>query len=340
MARMARTGTAALVFLAVLATTGSAEAKISPAKAASLQKDLGEDRTAGIYVDHDSGNMVVTVTDEKAADRVRDAGGIAKLVKRSEHQLEKVTALLAKKAKIAGTSWGINPKTNKVDVTYDTTVNLEERTKLKDVIDEAGEAAVDTEKTGLLRPFIAGGDAILGASSRCSLGFNVLRGGVRHFLTAGHCGKTIATWSTPSASTIGFSFPSDDYALVTYTGSTATAPVTATGNVDLYNGTFQEISSAANAVVGQTAKKSGSTTHVSTGSVQGLNQTVNYPQGTVSGLIRTSVCAQPGDSGGALFAGTVALGLVSGGSGSCSTGGTVYYQPIGEVLSKYGATIY
>jgi streptogrisin D len=147
---------------------------------------------------------------------------------------------------------------------------------------------------------IAGGDAILGASSRCSLGFNVLRGGVRHLLTAGHCGKTIATWSTPSASTIGFSFPGDDYALVRYTCSTATDPATATG-------------SAGSAVVGQTAKKSGSTTQVSTGSVQGLNQTVNYPQGTVGGLIRTSVCAQPGDSGGALFAGTVALGLVSGG---------------------------
>jgi streptogrisin D len=127
---------------------------------------------------------------------------------------------------------------------------------------------------------------------------------------------------------------------VRYTGSTSTLPTAATGNVDLYNGTFQEISSTGNAVVGQTAKKSGSTTHVSTGSVQGLNQTVNYSTGTVSGLIRTSVWAQPGDSGGALFSGTVALGLVSGGSGSCSTGGTVFYQPVGEALARYGATIY
>jgi copper chaperone CopZ len=70
---------------------------------------------------------------------VRDAGGIAKLVKRSENQLEKVTALLARKAKIAGTSWGINPKSNTVLVSYDTSVDLAERTKLKDVIDEAGE---------------------------------------------------------------------------------------------------------------------------------------------------------------------------------------------------------
>ena len=339
MQRMARAAAAAVICVVVLGSTQAAEAKISPAKAASLTKELGEDRTAGFYVESD-GDIVVNVTDTKAHKQVRDEGGVAKLVERSENQLERITALLAKKAKIAGTSWGINPKTNKVLVTYDTTVNLEERTKLRDVIEEGDEDAVTTEKTGLLRPFIEGGDAILGPSSRCSLGFNVLRGGVRHLLTAGHCGKSIATWSTPAATTIGFSFPGDDYALVRYTGSTSTLPTAATGNVDLYNGTFQEISSAGNAVVGQTAKKSGSTTRVSTGTVTGLNQTVTYSSGTVTGLIRTSVCAQPGDSGGALFAGTVALGLVSGGSGSCSTGGIVFYQPVTEVLAKYAATIY
>ena len=42
---------------------------------------------------------------------------------------------------------------------------------------------------------------------------------------------------------------------------------------------------------------------------------MNYPQGTVTGMIRTTVCAEPGDSGGALFAGNTALGLTSGGSG-------------------------
>ncbi len=91
---------------------------------------------------------------------------------------------------------------------------------------------------------------------------------------------------------------------------------------------------------GQAAKKNGSTTGVSSGSVQALDQTVNYAQGAVYGLIRTNICAQPGDSGGALFAGTVALGLVSGGSGSCSTGGRVFYQPVVETLQRYGATIY
>jgi hypothetical protein len=67
---------------------------------------------------------------------------------------------------------------------------------------------------------------------------------------------------------------------------------------------------------------------------------VNYAEGTVTGLIRTNVCAEGGDSGGALFSGSVALGLTSGGSGNCSSGGTTYFQPVTEVLSRYGVSVY
>jgi streptogrisin D len=74
--------------------------------------------------------------------------------------------------------------------------------------------------------------------------------------------------------------------------------------------------------------------------VTALNATVNYAQGSVSGLIRTTVCAQPGDSGGSLYAGSTAYGLTSGGSGNCSTGGTTYFQPVTEPLSVYGVSVY
>jgi streptogrisin D len=74
--------------------------------------------------------------------------------------------------------------------------------------------------------------------------------------------------------------------------------------------------------------------------VTALNATVNYPQGTVTGLIRTTVCAEPGDSGGSLYAGTSALGLTSGGSGNCSSGGTTFFQPVTEPLSVFGVSVY
>ncbi len=40
-----------MTFLTVFGATESAQAKITPGKAASLAKELGEDRTAGTYLD-------------------------------------------------------------------------------------------------------------------------------------------------------------------------------------------------------------------------------------------------------------------------------------------------
>jgi streptogrisin D len=51
------------------------------------------------------------------------------------------------------------------------------------------------------------------------------------------------------------------------------------------------------------------------------------------------VCAEPGDSGGALFSGDTALGLTSGGSGDCSSGGETFFQPVHAALDAYGASI-
>ena len=93
---------------------------------------------------------------------------------------------------------------------------------------------------------ISGGDAIYGGR-RCSLGFNVRSGSTYYFLTAGHC-TNIASWYANSSKTAllgtvtGTSFPGNDYGIVRYTSS-ANPP----GNVNLYNGTTQDITSAGNA---------------------------------------------------------------------------------------------
>lgn len=67
---------------------------------------------------------------------------------------------------------------------------------------------------------------------------------------------------------------------------------------------------------------------------------MNYAEGTVSGLIKTNLCPEAGDSGSPLFDGGKALGLASGGSGNCSTGGVTYYQPVTEPLAVYGVSVY
>ena len=165
------------------------------------------------------------------------------------------------------------------------------------------------------------------------------KGGEPHFLTAGHCTEGISTWSDSSGTVIGenvaSSFPGDDYGLVKYT-----ADVAHPSEVNLYDGSTQAISGAAEATVGMQVTRSGSTTQVHSGTVTGLDATVNYGNGDiVNGLIQTDVCAEPGDSGGSLFSGDKAVGLTSGGIGDCSSGGETFFQPVTEALSATGTQI-
>jgi streptogrisin D len=306
--------------------------------ASTLDDSLGGD-AAGSYYDATTKALVVNVVDERAAEAVREAGGQARVVENSLDELKAVRQTLADRATLPGTSWAVDPVTNKVAVTADSTVVGAAWDKLSGVVNDLGGMAELTKVAGEFKPFVAGGDAITGGGGRCSLGFNVVKGGQPYFLTAGHCTEAIQTWSDAQGTQIGTnegsSFPDNDYGLVKYAAGVAHPSV-----VNLYNGSTQSITGAGAATVGQQVTRSGSTTQVHSGQVTGLNATVNYGNGDiVNGLIQTTVCAEPGDSGGSLFAGSTALGLTSGGSGNCSSGGTTFFQPVPEALAAFGAQI-
>lgn len=227
---------------------------------------------------------------------------------------------------VKGIAWYTDAASGKVVVTADSTVSAADVAALK-------HDAVQVNRTsGIFTPLLSAGDAIYGGQYRCSLGFNVVKGGTYYFLTAGHCGKVAKTWYTNSnhttliGPTTDYSFPGNDYALVRYDNASLSHP-----------GGF----TAANAFVGEMVTRKGSTTGTHSGKVTALNVTVRYSGGgRVGGLIQTTVCAEPGDSGGPLYDGTKALGLTSGGSGNCSSGGTTFFQPVTEAASVYGVTIY
>ena len=238
-------------------------------------------------------------------------------------------------ADVAGTSWYVDQDTNKLVVTADRTVSDDEIAKIKRTAGANADAIEIKHTEGKFQKLISGGDTIQTTSWRCSLGFNVRSGSTYYFLTAGHCTDGAGTWynssGTAIGSTSGSSFPGNDYGLVRYTGSTA------------HEGTVgsQDITSAGTPSVNQTVTRRGSTTGTHSGRVIALNATVNYgADGIVSGLIDTTVCAEPGDSGGPLYSGTTAYGLTSGGSGNCSSGGETFFQPVTEALSAYGVSLY
>lgn len=336
-----------LALVVAFAAAGTAHAaepsKLGPAGARAVVDAL-EGKSAGAYFSRAGNGMVVTVTDKAAAAEVRAAGGIARIVERSGAELERITALVGRGAGVGGTAWGIDPKENKVVLTVDGTVGAAERVMLNAIVKPFSDAVRVERADGALRPLAGrpiGGDAIfLRNGSRCSVGFNVLtRDGVPHFLTAGHCSRDLPAWSTQggvTATTSGVSYPGDDFAVARYDDG-----VRRSGYVNLYNGQVRDIRRAGDAYVGQAVQKSGSTTGLGSGTVTAVDQSVNYGNGEIiDGLVRTDLCAEAGDSGSALFAGTTALGLLSGGSGDCTAGSMTWFQPVTEALNAYGASVY
>jgi len=341
LAAAAATATATTLLTAPAAT--AAPAPSDPGRlAATLAERLGS-RSAGSYYDNARGKLVVTVSDDAAAQTVARAGALPRRVARSGAELQRIMADFDRSIDVAGTAWAIQPASNQVVLTLDATVTGAELAKVRAIAAKYGTAVRIEQVSGTFRTTIAGGQAIYASGARCSLGFNVRdNSGNLYFLTAGHCTNISSTWYANSSGTtvlgtrVGTSFPGNDYGIVRYTNTGIAKP----GTVYLYGAGEQDITSAGNAYIGQSVRRSGSTTGVRSGIVTALNQTVRYAEGTVSGLIRTTVCAEPGDSGGPLFAGTTALGLTSGGSGNCLWGGTTFFQPVTEALSAYGVEVY
>ena len=185
---------------------------------------------------------------------------------------------------------------------------------------------------------LVGGAAITAESVRCSVGWSVRSGSTLSVLTAGHCTEDASTWDGPDRRPLGTvtrsRYPIEDYGLIQVdpaawrpSGQVAGGP-TVTGSTP--------------SGIGAPVCRSGSTSGYHCGEIDSLDATVNYGSGVVvSGLVRTSACAEPGDSGGPFVdPGTAqAQGTLSGGSGDCTTGGESYFEPLAPLLERFGLTL-
>ncbi|WP_260190707.1 S1 family peptidase [Actinophytocola gossypii] len=316
-------------------TEDQARSRLAAEKQASttnleLRKQLGDDYAGG-WLKGDT--LVVGVTNAEAAGSVREGGAEPRLVERSVAELDAVQDTLDanRDAVPAGVaSWYVDVTTNTV-VVNTRSVAAGERFVLASGVDrDAVRVVRSTESPRPLIDVVGGNPYYIGSGSRCSVGFSVNGG----FVTAGHCGRTGASTSQPNGQFAGSSFPGNDYAWVRVGSGN-----TMVGAVNNYAGGRVAVGGSQDAAVGSTVCRSGSTTGWHCGTIQARNTSVTYPQGTVSGLIRTTVCAEPGDSGGSLLAGNQAQGVTSGGSGNCRSGGTTYFQPVNEILQAYNLTL-
>nr|WP_107054874.1 S1 family peptidase [Streptomyces aureocirculatus] len=295
----------------------------------------------GSWFDAERGRLTVAVTGQRAAAEVRRTGAAVRLVKHSAARLDAAKARIDKLDAPAGVaSWRVDPETNGVVVSV--VARHRADNDVSSFLKRARATApvrVATVPEGP-RTFAAGtvgGDPYYTGNVRCSIGFSVHGG----FVTAGHCGRAGASvrgWDGSAMGTFqGSSFPGDDYAYVSIGHGWWTVPVV------LGWGTIpdQLVRGSAEAPVGSSICRSGSTTKWHCGRVLAKNETVNYSDGTVvHQLTKTSVCAQGGDSGGSFLSGDQAQGVTSGGWGNCGSGGETWYQPVNEILNRYGLRLH
>ncbi|MFJ8687806.1 ricin-type beta-trefoil lectin domain protein [Micromonospora wenchangensis] len=305
----------------------------APSTERRLRADLGT-RYGGAWIAADGDALVVGVTTAADAARVRRAGAHPQPVRWSLADLDRARATLDRAAGRAGPrvhSWYVDPASNSVVVQAADTAAARAFTR------DTGTAEVTRAVSAQpYRPVydIRGGDQyVINNNVLCSVGFAVAGG----FVTAGHCG---AAGSTTSGSGVaqgtfrGSSFPGNDYAWVQTNSSWVSTPT-----VNTYNGGTTAVAGSTEAAVGSAVCRSGRTTGWRCGTITARDVTVNYSGSLVYGLVASSACAQPGDSGGAFIAGNQAQGVTSGAGGDCNSGGTTVYQPVNEILGAYGLSL-
>jgi streptogrisin C len=222
---------------------------------------------------------------------------------------------------------------------------------------------VVAEEQPTLRAALKGGLGYLrnpgdGYLYACSIGFNVLKGTVPGYVSAGHCGDAGEPVFLEGAAGIGpqwtlgpqigtfqaSNFPNpgqtgNDWSWIAISsGHTQSGTVYGWGKGDV------AVKGSTSVGVGAAICRSGRTSGWRCGTVEALGQTVSYGTGeTILNLTRTSACSEGGDSGGSFITGVgQAQGVLSGGSGSCKGGGKrskSFFQPLAPILSAYGLTL-
>jgi streptogrisin C len=299
---------------------------------------------AGSWLTDGVMTLNIGITDASMADAVKAAGAVPKLVDHSAAQLDGAKQALdaaATKADRKLPGWYVDLAANKVAVQ----ALPGQAATAKKLAEAAGVPAAELKVVTVKsapKPFaddVIGGDAyfisLAEGTARCSVGFSVQGG----FVTAGHCGQpgdqTFGADQQPQGQVTASVFPGDaDFGVVKTNADFTPQPF-----VDDFNGGLLPVAGSTEAPVGAAVCRFGSTTGAHCGTIQAKNQTVNYPEGAVTGLTQTNACAEAGDSGGSWLSGDQAQGVTSGGSGDCTTGGETFFQPVNEILQRNNLTL-
>lgn len=316
--------------------------------------------TDGAYF-NEARQLVVNVHSEAAAELARANGLTPRTVARGEKALAKLQArvekLTAKSNQVQ--SIGADLPTDRLQVVLMPGKQTPATAKLVQQLKAIPGVDVSTSDV-TLQPTadVIGGQIMdLVPGTNCSLGYPGTRNGNNVLLTAGHCVEGNPDVLNRSGTHIGKGIASrfrTGQASVDMGLMDIDAEDVGRGYIDNRNGTTTRVTGSSKAPIGTTICKAGNTTGWTCGQITAYNLTVNYggAGGSVtrtSGLARSTVCTEGGDSGGAYISGTTAQGMTSGGpsdghdcgfnQGHNATGSYSFYQPVVDAANYYGVSL-
>ncbi|WP_018155432.1 S1 family peptidase [Demetria terragena] len=303
--------------------------------------------------------LVVVVTSQKAAAKVRSAGLSARVGGGESTLGKRADALVADLGKRSTHIQSIEPDvtTGTLNVTVTDSAPSSVITQIKSTTDGTVKRGDDLSTYADVIPGQAMRFDPNDPNKYCSLGFpGRLAGGHTVLLTAGHCvlakypnvynaagtklGYTFATRFTEGRASV-------DMGIMDIDNEDTGQPY-----VDTRAGVTLPVRGMQKAPINAAVCKAGNTSGWTCGNVKSYNNRVTYTNQAgvrtpVSGLARTTVCSAPGDSGGAYIWGDQAQGMTSGGPTTqrCAFNGgniknsTSYVQPVWDAAKNYGVTL-
>ncbi|GCD93590.1 S1 family peptidase [Embleya hyalina] len=155
----------------------------------------------------------------------------------------------------------------------------------------------------------------------CTAGFNGYRPNTT--TTAGHCAHDAPTWYDGTGTRIGTvddsRFPGADWAFVPGADGVTLAP-------DILDGdAITTITAFGRPHLDDRVCGTGAAGGTRCGTIDAVDVTVNYPEGPVTGLARSTQSGAAGDSGGPVHTGSTGVALISGGP---TEGAPTFVQPL------------
>ena len=322
-----------------------------------LAEQLGE-RAAGHYLDRRTGDLIVNVLDDRAADEVRAAGATPRTVRYSTAELESVSSQLDRdgEAGHAGhvVSIGTDHEANAVVVTIPASAQADAARFIEQVRSFGGRTRIEISRDPLpeLNAFniYAGPHQISTAGGWCTSGFAAKdASNYRYMLTAQHCVKG----NNFNVNMFGQFFGQRWYQNASYDTASILnwnpANMNQLPNVWQWNGGSVTVKGQYTTGQNWYICKSGLTTFWTCGYVEATGQKVWMANGGlyVYNLTKAGVCSKGGDSGGPVVvkAGFLgywyATGILSAGNtiGACTASSKMYYVPVVHALAATGLSL-